>query len=1351
MINVIERSLSTSVAGGAAAVAGGAQCAQVAAQSQRPHLALPPSHLPSGGAPTTIHELLEHSDPTPRRPGMPVPKTAMAPPRSAPSSNSASASNDCETLDLSMPRRREASPPGGSHPSQMGAAGQPLYREPPIGGHHPRSSPNMGQPPPAHSGNKVKTNPDPYFRSSAEQRVPPPAASPSVTYGPDGRPLSTSPHLGLHPSRTAPSPGLSRPGPSGHVASVAPPPSRHPPGVPLQYMQRPSAPVSKALGGPSPVSPKMTSMAGRPIAMTTGSITQGTPVNQGGLALHRAAAAAYDPLMKVTAPEKSGSITHGTPMFEKKHGPILSINEHGRYSVENRAAVQAAAAAADHYRRTTSPGGYPYSSQSPVASRPSSAAAAAAYAAAQQEPHMSSRQVIMNDYAMARGPEMQRRPDSREHPGSRALSPARGSSRDHSPRPRSLDPRAVADPRAAQVDLRRDPRAELRLVSELRSDPNHRGDPRAMMIHDIRVDPRAAAAAADHRSIGLEHRGDPRLGLDPRGDPRAGLEAHRAAIDPRIGLDPRAGLDPRLSIDHRRLAASATDSRSEVRIIQDTRTSSASSIDPRSVDFRNARAIGYYNSQAGQQIPPQQQPQSYMTSDGKYVIHSGAPPPGVRTRSPPTSHRTTPNSTPPPPRATSAATIIQRSVAGGITSGKPLPQKPGPPVSAATIGGHREVEIYRTNPEVTISKTSSPRHPPSVPHDGSSVHNPLTSLSDVAVQQPKLPERERANLLAQHNSANMSKQEYERHYRERFGAAPPGHGIPSSSAVSATVTRPTDYHTGQIAQQVSLERAKQKYILQDKERVERELGASTSRPPPLALTRPPGLMQTSGQPFSHTGKDEVQVQKLTAASLIDAIITKSITTGPPAELGGPLPQSSKPFSRSPAELAGSTPQEDTAKIAAMQAAANANLHAMQAAAALSKTPPSRSPSLKGGELNGPDGAEHGMSSAPGSRPVSRSSSVNEHRAMAGGGADQQLHQGAPADLTAASKIPSPIPEGMTPEQYWKRRGYPSSAQTPTHSTGMPAPRTVTGLAPSPVMEERQITRVAQPVSPKKPMLEPISPPTLTAPPTGAEGSEQMARFFDTRKRATQPQPPPATTLGPTPLPQCAPGASSQDGRPPGMSPLDYVKNKIVEEMKKSDAPGEENDASETPAATTDSTPASTAPTTTTPTITSSAAAPASAPLKRTHENHTTTPAPSSNGGAQKAAAGETKSKKAKAEATTSNDVFSAPPDSPGSEGEMVIDESVRPETAASSSSSETKTAAPPPPTNSTPATSSSSNSLGAATTVTNSTAAKVAATAVNSKPTAPPPSAATPTATPAAAASKAPLPKPTYEPLSDDE
>ena len=59
---------------------------------------------------------------------------------------------------------------------------------------------------------------------------------------------------------------------------------------------------------------------------------------------------------------------------------------------------------------------------------------------------------------------------------------------------------------------------------------------------------------------------------------------------------------------------------------------------------------------------------------------------------------------------------------GGITSGKPIVSK---------------AEIYRGPPEVTISKTSSPRG--GVLGGYSEVaNNPLASLVDVAVQQPKL-------------------------------------------------------------------------------------------------------------------------------------------------------------------------------------------------------------------------------------------------------------------------------------------------------------------------------------------------------------------------------------------------------------------------------------------------------------------------------------------------------------------------------------------------------------------------------------------------------------------------------------
>ena len=57
---------------------------------------------------------------------------------------------------------------------------------------------------------------------------------------------------------------------------------------------------------------------------------------------------------------------------------------------------------------------------------------------------------------------------------------------------------------------------------------------------------------------------------------------------------------------------------------------------------------------------------------------------------------------------------------GGITSGKPIVSK----------------EMYRGPPEVTISKTSSPRG--TIGYGTEVANNPLASLVDVAVQQPKL-------------------------------------------------------------------------------------------------------------------------------------------------------------------------------------------------------------------------------------------------------------------------------------------------------------------------------------------------------------------------------------------------------------------------------------------------------------------------------------------------------------------------------------------------------------------------------------------------------------------------------------
>ena len=110
-------------------------------------------------------------------------------------------------------------------------------------------------------------------------------------------------------------------------------------------------------------------------------------------------------------------------------------------------------------------------------------------------------------------------------------------------------------------------------------------------------------------------------------------------------------------------------------------------------------------SQAQQAAAQGHSQQVYLTSDGRYSTSSGRQ-----------IGRSPPRSTPPPARPSMA---MPRQ--GGITSGKPIVTK----------------ELYRGAPEVTISKTSSPRGMPYV-SEGQMTNNALASLVDVAVQQPKI-------------------------------------------------------------------------------------------------------------------------------------------------------------------------------------------------------------------------------------------------------------------------------------------------------------------------------------------------------------------------------------------------------------------------------------------------------------------------------------------------------------------------------------------------------------------------------------------------------------------------------------
>ncbi len=1187
MINVIERSLSTPASGQANAGAGTAgtnasapatvgtsqvqlQSAGTPIQQQTSQqLQQPQAQAQPNIVSPTIHTLLEHSDPTPQKgPYGPVRKGPMAPPP-APAS-----SGECETLDLSMPRRRDPTPPASA---QSSAPPQPLYREPSFSSHHPRGSPSIKTefsqqsknvaPPPAHSGTKVKTNPDPYYRGDQRQ----PATSP-VIYGPDGRPLSVAgaAHL-VHRSSSAQSPGLGRP--SNAAASVTP--------RTMQYVQRPHQAPHKT--APS-ISPKMPGVGGgRPLTIQTGSITQGTPVvNQSNIG--RSSTSAYEPLIKVTPPEKAGSITHGTPVFDKKHTAVISINEHGRHDYYRSAGGGASVAG----RPSASPGGYGGYPVTSTSSGTASAAQSRSSSYGGGDPHMNSRQVIISDYQMARSStEMQRRPDSREHP--RSASPTR--MRDHSPRPRSIEQRVLTDPRG-QLEIRRDTRAVIdpryggHVDPRMLADPkaeiralDQRSDPR--VIHDLRnvIDPRS-----DHRAtVSFDPRGDPRAGLDPRGDPRAGLDPRG---DPRAGLDPRAmehRSDPRLS-----LTQHSRSSGDMARVISEA----SRSLDPRAqpqqqLDVRNIR---YY--------PQHSQAQLYMTTDGKFAHPSSRP------RSPLRS--SAPSASTPPPRASSSAAVIHRAVGGGITSGKPIVSKA--PAPASTLG-HREVEIYRSNPEVTISKTSSsPRQQQQ--HAYGDHNNPLASLVDVALQQQKLPdvgkERERAAaaLLQQQQAAAAaaaSRQVYESHQQQllenRYAASLQQQQ--SSVAPASAAAAVSSASTQQLVQQVRSERAKQQqlYLMQDKDRIERDFGPSTST--------------ASGPPSASASKGP------SAACLIDAIITQSINSGPPVDGGSSIPP--KQFRRSPAELAAATPQEEAAAKAAALAAASTSPFKVRSPNSLKHVEPSAQ------VVNGP---EEGPGSRPGSRGGSHSASITDQE-----GKDSHL-------------------DSKNPEQYWKRRGFPDRpGPPPVSSSSIAIPRSGgPALAPGPSGEERQITRVSQPQagvagSPSKaPASNPTSPGSTER--VSPNSSDALARYVRKTPQTSSSTAPPGTLTA-----QQAPqvGDPSQKGpQAPGLSPLDYVKNKIVEEMTKGEGNG--NGAKRT--LENSSSPQAKSP-----------VEAASAKLVDNSNGETTNESPRKKLRLEEEALSTAASSQPPLPRPGTSATPSAP-DSPGSEGEMVIDESVPPDSVS---------------------------------------------------------------------------------------
>ena len=1055
MINVIERSLSSSM--------GAVPSGQTAPNGNAAPGVPPAAHgagAQGNGAipPPTIHNLLENSNPGYKTnfqrkqtsgaviQQVPQIRQPMAPPSSRPSPRPpplVANSTDCEgTLDLSMPRKRDATPPPPLHPSTQ----QP-YREPVPGmhpGRQPRSSP--APPPPAHSSNKVSTNPDLFISRADGRQIPSPATG---SYGAsDGRHLNNS---------QSPRPGVPMARVGGYVAPRhgLPPPSAHMP-------KHPS------------ISPKLEPKR-NPLTIQTGSITQGTPMSHSQSRYH-------DTLLKVDQkppPPPTGSITHGTPVYDKK----MDKTGYDRSS-------------ADFYRRSPSTSPYYTTGQRP-----------ASYSGVSEQ-HMTSRQVIINDYAMARSTEMQRRPDSRDYrPGGPAqISPR---ARDPSPRPRQMV--VTSDPRAPpQLDIRRSDGRYERVDPRMLADPKlleqHHGDPRAT-IHEIR--------------------GDPRLDMG-RGDPRIGLE---------IRPDPRTAMDPR----------------PEIRMAHNHRDRDPRIIDPRAID--EARRQGYYG--AGQQL---------------YITH-------------PSGRRTPPRSASPP-----RAVIVTSHQRPGLTSGKPIMAKAGVPANVVAAIPHREVEIYRTNPEVTISKTNSPRQPQ--PYNDQS--NPLDSLVNVAIQQPKLPDKAHVGSTSLHYQGrpgfDRSRYPDVHEVEKARAAAAGGYGFSSGP-----------HDPNQLVQQVQAERSKQQYFILQGDRAvssaarlttpaERsKVVAQVPRPTTASLTMSTSSSKDSpavivnerpGNPLS-VARIPNESRKVSASSLINAVITQQINSGAIGESshpGGPLPANAAALNASMAKQFRKSPGMAEDKASPFKVT-------------------SRSPSVKSDVVNGPD--DH-----PGSRPGSRSSITDPQRPVANEHVEQMIGK----DLQIQPTSAPPTTSAAASAEYWKRRGFAGDMArvVPVPSTAASASATV----------------MTTPTKSALPRLEPISP----------EG----------KGRAGQ----------------------AVSGIDKGIS--DYVKNKIVEEMKKGDGSGSGTVQSKRPA--------------------------------EDPQNE-----------------GESPRKKLK-------DDEAPMPDSPGSPGEMVIDESVRPDSVPS------QKATSPAPASAATATASSSPKLPPA-----------IATASNSGTTT------------TAAAAAPPIAAPRYEPLSDDE
>ena len=312
--------------------------------------------------------------------------------------------------------------------------------------------------------------------------------------------------------------------------------------------------------------------------------------------------------------------------------------------------------------------------------------------------------------------------------------------------------------------------------------------------------------------------------------------------------------------------------------------------------------------------------------------------------------------------------------------------------------------------------------------------------------------------------------------------------------------------------------------------------AATSKQPPSAS--PSGLSRQDAPAVIISERDRqtqmaAAMKMLTAQNIIDAVITQSIQ-------GGSGPDGLKTTEELELVKATLAAKAQHEKLEEMKAAAVAAQHAAVVSAA---SQPQQSRQSQIHELQ-----------------------VAQAQAQAHAQAQAQLQSNKPnlpADMMLNRELSiTPAPPTTSNEDYMKKRQMlitTSATLTPTSSAS----------APTRVSDERQIIRVAQPVSPATSAaaissklhggLEisaaPGSLSVLPQPMTSVQqGPTSAQAVVDMKKKAAAAQ---AAALHAAHIERLeqtsgSPNGEGQPGVPgiPGISPLDYVKSKIVEEMKK---------------------------------------------------------------------------------------------------------------------------------------------------------------------------------------------------------